>query len=282
MTDTSQATASTSTAATAATAQTATAWHTGVDADTVGFWQNKGLKFEDPKEFSTGLTKMYRDLERHIGVPPDQILKIPKKDAPEADVRAFRERLGMPKEAKDYDFTTIKDAAGNPIAQDLADEMRTAAHKAGLSKEAAVEMAAATQRRIDARAAQQKTLNDGKLAEEQARLKADWGPNFDFNHLKAREGARRLGITPEAVTLLEQQIGYAAVMNAMRKIGVGTSEDTFVERGAGSDGAPTTQSGALSRINDLMADKAWAARYLAGGATERRELESLQRQAYPE
>ena len=34
-----------------------------------------------------------------------------------------------------------------------------------------------------------------------AKLKADWGPNFDFNHLKAMEGARRLGISREAVDI---------------------------------------------------------------------------------
>lgn len=273
------AAASAAAAAAAAAAGAAPAWHTGIDADTVGFWQNKGFKVDDPKELASTLTKSYRELERHIGAPPDQIIRLPKKDAPEADIRAFRERLGMPKEAKDYDFTAVKDAAGNPIAQDLADDLRAAAHRAGLTKEAATEMAAATQRRLDAAQARAKTLNDGKLAEETAKLKADWGNDFDFNRLKAMEGARRLGITPEAVELLEKQIGYSAVMNAMRKIGVGTSEDNFIERGGGSGGTPTTASGALSRLNELKADKAWSAKLMAKDTATVREWQTLEAQA---
>lgn len=281
MTDTSQATASTATTTNtnAGNATATTAWHTGIDADTVGFWNNKGFKVDDPKDLATMLTKSYRELERHIGAPPDQILRIPKKDASVEDIRAFRERLGMPKEAKDYDFTTIKGADGNPIAQPLADSLRASAHRAGLSKEAAAEIAGAVQRQLDADRAQAKTLNEGKLAEETAKLKADWGNDFDFNRLKAMEGARRLGITPEAVELLEKQIGYSAVMNAMRKIGVGTSEDNFVERGGGSNGTPTTASGAVSRLNELKADPAWTTRLLAKDAATVREWQTLEAQA---
>lgn len=276
------AAAASAAAAAAAAAGAAPAWHAGVDADTVGFWQNKGFKLDDPKDLASTLTKSYRELERHIGAPPDQIIRLPKKDAPEADIRAFRERLGMPKEAKDYDFTAVKDADGNPIAQPLADSLRAAAHRAGLPKEAAAEIAAAVQRQLDADRAQAKTLNEGKLAEERAKLDADWGPNKDFNRLKAMEGARRLGITAEAVELLEKQIGYSAVMNAMRKIGVGTSEDTFVERGSASNGNPTTREGAVARLNDLKSDPAWVGRLLAKDAAAVREWQTLEAQANPE
>lgn len=265
--------------ASGAAAAAATAWHTGIDADTVGFWQNKGFKVDDPKELASTLTKSYRELERHIGAPPDQILRMPKKDAPVDEIKAFRERLGMPKEAKDYDFTTIKGADGNPISASLDGSLRAAAHKAGLAKEAATEIAAAVQRQLDADRAQEKTLKEGKLAEERAKLDADWGTNKDFNRLKAMEGARRLGISPEAVDLLEQQIGYSAVMNAMRKIGIGTSEDNFIERGDGSGGTPTTAAGAQSRLNELKADKAWSAKLMAKDTATIREWQTLEAQA---
>lgn len=261
--------------------QQATPWHTGIDAETVGFWNNKGFKVDDPKELASTLTKSYRELERHIGVPPEQIIRLPKKDAPEAEIKAFRQKLGMPADPKDYDFTTVKGADGNPIAQDLADELRAAAHRAGLTKEAATEMAAATQRRLDARAAQAKTLNEGKLAEERDKLKADWGTNYDFNRLKAMEGARRLGLDAETVDLLEVKVGlgFSKVMNLFRQIGVGTSEDTFVERGSGSGGTPTTASGAQSRLNELKSDPAWTAKLLAKDAATVREWQTLEAQA---
>jgi len=136
-------------------------------------------------------------------------------------------------------------------------------------------MAAAVQKHIDDTKTSDGTLNAAKLAEEKTKLAANWKNNYDFNHLKAMEGARRAGISPEAVKALEGQIGYAAVMEHFRKIGANTSEDSFIERGTTGGGTPTTREGAVARKSELMADKAWAGRYLAGGAAEKNEMSAL-------
>src|SRR5882757_381470 len=108
-------------AATAAAAAAAAAkpWHDGVEAEFIGHAQNKGWKLDNPKEAFAAAAKVARDLERHFGAPADQIIRMPKADAPPAEISAFRQRLGWPAEAKDYDFSTIKDAAGQPLAQPL-------------------------------------------------------------------------------------------------------------------------------------------------------------------
>jgi hypothetical protein len=244
----------------------APSWHDGkVDAETLGFWQNKGYDVTDPVKVSSELTKQYRALEKFTGVPADQLVKLPKADAKPEDLRAFYERLGAPKEAKDYDLTAVKDQA-------IADILRTAAFERGLNKDAATAVAAAVAKAMESKATTDKTINDQKVADERTKLADNWKDKYDFNHLTAMEGARRLGITPEAVKVMEGQIGYAAVMEAMRKIGANTREDTFVERGASGTGDVTTREGAVSRKADLMADTAWAARYLAGGQTEVREM----------
>jgi len=263
------------TEAAAAAAAASKPWYDGIDAETIGHWDNKGWKKESAKEIALAATKQAREAEKHFGVPPEQLLKMPKADAKPEDIKAFRERLGMPKDAKEYDFSTIKGAAGNPIAATLADTLRSSSYAAGLSKEAAVAIAAAVQKSLDDGRASENTINAGKLAEEKTKLAANWKNNFDFNHLKAMEGARRLGITPDAVKALEGQIGYAAVMEAMRKIGAGTSEDTFVERGITGQGTPTTREGAMARKTELMADKDWAGRYLKGGVAENQEMTAL-------
>lgn len=253
-------------------------WHQGVDAEMLGHWQNKGWKVDDPKEIALAATKQARELEKHFGVPADQIIKMPKQGAPEADVKAFRQRLGMPADPKEYDFSTIKDAAGQPIAQALSDTLRNSAHQAGLNKEAAADIARAVQKHIDDARAADAAITAGKLAEERTKLEQSWGVNKEYNHLMAMEGARRLGITPEAVAALEKTIGYAAVMDAMRKIGVGTREGDFIERGTGSNGNPTTREGAVARLAELKADPAWGKRLLDGDAATRREWQSLEQQ----
>lgn len=262
-------------AAAAAAAAASKPWHEGVEAETLGFWQNKGLDVADPKAVLSGVTKMYRDAEKHFGVPADQLLKMPKADAKPEEIKAFWGKLGAPADAKEYDFSTVKGADGNPIAQPLADAIRSAAASAYLPKDAAAKVAAAVVKHLDDTRAADSAVTTAKLGEEKALLAKNWGPKFDFNHLQAMEGARRLGITPEAVKALEGQIGYAAVMESMRKIGAGTSEDTFIERGVGGSGVVTTREGAVSRKAELMADKDWGARYLKGGAAEAAEMNAL-------
>lgn len=264
-----------SAAASAAAAAAAKPWYDGVDAETIGHWDNKGWKKESAKEIAIAATKQAREAEKHFGVSPDQLLKMPKADAKPDEIKAFRERLGMPKEAKEYDFSTIKGADGNPIAAPLSDTLRASSYAAGLSKEAATAIATAVQKSLDDGRTAESTINAGKLAEEKTKLAANWKNNYDFNHLKAMEGARRLGITPEAIKALEGQIGYSAVMEAMRKIGAGTSEDTFIERGTMGQGIPTTREGAIARKTELMADKDWQGRYLKGGVTENQEMTAL-------
>jgi hypothetical protein len=256
----------------------ATPWHQGLDAEIIGHAQNKGWKLDDPKEAFAGAVKQARELERHFGVPPEQLLKIPKNGAPPEDVKAFRMKLGMPAEAKDYDFAAIKHADGAALDTALADSLRVSAHNSGLSKEAAAEMAKAVVKHMDDAKSAVKTVTDAKLAEEKAKLQENWGTKFQYNHIKAMEAAQRLG--PEfagAVAALEGQVGYAKVMDLFRRIGISGSEDIFVERGTAGEGTVTTQAGAVARKAELMADREWTKRLDAGDAKTVAEWKGLNR-----
>ena len=245
------------------------AWHDGVDAEVRGFWQNKGIPLDNPKDFGLKLTELYRGAEKFIGVPPDQIVKLPKADAAPEDLRAFYERLGAPKDAKDYDLSAVKDSG-------IAEAMRAAMHGRGLPKDAASAVAKAVATALDSKSTADNAVMTAKLAEQKDNLKKNWGDKYAYNHLQAIEGARRLGISAEGVQAMEGQIGYDAVMEVMRKIGASTREDTFVERGAGGPaGDVTTLEGARARKAELMGDKDWVAKYNAGGAAEKREMTRL-------
>lgn len=266
------AAAAASAAAAAAAAAGAKPWHDGVEAEVLGHWQNKGWKVDDPKEVAMAATKQARELEKHFGVPADRLVKLPGADAKPEDIAAYHQRIGAPKEAKDYDLSAIKDPA-------MADSLRAAMHERGVPKDAAAAIAATVAKAQESNTTTQTTLDAGKLAEQKVALEKNWGgkdsATYQFNHLNAMEGARRLGITPEAVQALESVKGYDAVMEAMRKIGANTREDTFVERGVGGTGEVTTMEGAVARRAELKADKGWTERYLAGGITEKREMDRL-------
>ncbi len=251
------------------------AWHTGIDAEFIGHAQNKGWKLDDPKEAFIAATKQARELERHFGVPPDRLVKLPAADAKPEDIRAYYQRLGAPAEAKEYDFSVVKDAANNPISAPLADALREAAFDRGLTKDAALVVAQKVVKAMDGIRSAESADQTAKIAEARAKLQQNWGTSFEYNKLKAMDGARKLGISPEAVATLENLVGYADTMEALRKIGVGTSEDTFVDRGTNTNGQVTTREGAVARKAELMRDPAWADRYLKNGSAEVREMTAL-------
>lgn len=265
-------------AAASAAAGAAKPWHDGIEAETVGFWQNKGYDLKDPKALATKLTEQYRAAEKHIGAPPDQILRIPKADARPEEIAAFRQRLGAPAEAKDYDFSSIKDASGQPLAAPLADALRASFHSNGIPKTAAPAIAADVIKALDGAKATQATLTAGALAEERALLEKNWGSKdsntYRFNLLQAKEGAARLGLDENAVAALENQMGYSKVMDALRKIGGARREDVFVDSPA-KPGSVTTREGAMSRKQELFADKAWVARLNSGDAEAKAEWKKL-------
>jgi hypothetical protein len=258
----------------AAAAGAATPWHGGkIDADTLGFWQNKGIDAADPIAVATTLTKQYREAEKFVGVPAAQLLRLPKDASDEAGWNTVYQRLGAPADAKDYDFSSVKNAAGQAPDAALLDTIRATAASLRLPKDKAPDLAAAVVKHLDAVASERAAASAAKLTAEKAELAKSWGANAELNKLTAMQGAKRLGIDPETVATLENQVGYAKVMEMFRKIGAGTSEDTFHDGGSGAN--PVTRESAQARLNELTNDQAWGKRLLAGDAAARREFDHL-------
>src|SRR5580693_1633942 len=88
----------------------------GADAETVGFWDNKGWSKDAPDKIAIEATKRARQLESHYGVPAEQLLKLPRADAGPEAWRSIHERLGAPKESKDYDFGDAGKDLGDALA----------------------------------------------------------------------------------------------------------------------------------------------------------------------
>jgi hypothetical protein len=253
-------------------------WYDGkLDAEAIGHIENKGWKKDDVTDVAVNAVKQARELQKHFGVPPDQLLKLPKDTTDEAGWRNVRERLGAPKEAKEYDLAAVKRADGTDLNPALADAMRAAMHKAGTPKDAGPEIVKAVVKSLDEADKAAASERTARLQTERTDLQKEWGTNWEFNRLTAMQGAKRAAGSDEGaqklVDAMQQSIGYKATMEFWRKIGSGTTEDTFVDHAAG--GNPTTRNGAVARLAELKADQAWAARLLKGDAATKREFEGL-------
>lgn len=244
-------------------------WTQGLDADLKGFVQNKG--FTDAKS----VLESYRNFEKLQGVPQDRLLKLPENmDTPEG--RAIWEKLGRPKDAKDYTINIPKEN-GDPK---MADWLRGVADKSNMTQKQVETLANSWNERT---AGDVKAYNDKMAASEQAQeqaLKTSWGGAFDQNLNIARSAVKVMGWTKEQVDSIQNGIGYDGVMKLLHQIGSATGEHAFVSgRQVGSDNMSADQ--AKAKITEMISDSGFRARLMSKDADAVRQWDAANKQAYP-
>lgn len=276
MADTTTATTETT------TTTTAPPWHQGLDAEVIGHIQNRGLKLDGPiKDIVENLSKGFRETAAKLGVPANELIRIPKPDAPEADQRAFHQRLGAPDKPEGYEFGEIKYADGTTLEEPFAAALRATFSRLGVSKAAASEIAKDLAKFADADEAAATTTRQAAIQTENAKLEKEWGPRgsdrYKSNEFVAQQGARALGFSKETVDALESISSKSAVMLAMHKVGKLNLEDKFITGGPGTPTGVMTREQAVARKKELFADKGWVERYNKGDVKAKEELLALQR-----
>lgn len=197
-------------------------WYDGADADTVGFVQNK--KWENPLQ----AIDAYRKLETHIGVPPDQILKLPKFD----DVDGWNgvwTRLGKPESPDKYG--EVKAPEGVQLDMDRIKHFDNVFHTANMTVEQ-------RQKVVDAVIAYEKQFTDKYVQDlqmEKARqteaLKKEWGDKMPERVELAKRLVRQN--VPDGVdkdqflVAIEDAVGPAAMAKFFAKIADSMGEDKF-------------------------------------------------------
>lgn len=252
------------------------AWKT-FDADTQGAFTNKGWNLKSPAEAAREALKSYREVEAHIGIPKDQLIRMPKDATDAAGWKALHDKLGVPSDAKGYDFKDIKFADGKALDAPFVDAVAPALHAAGVAKDRAPEVLKAVVKFMDG--AEQNAIAEktAKLAVERDKIAKDWGSNMESNKFIVKQAVQKLGMSEEVVTAIEGAAGYAATMNAFLKLGQMMGEDKFVQTPPGGTPGVMTASQAEARIKELKGDSAWVSRFNAGGVAENREFEALVR-----
>jgi hypothetical protein len=263
------------------------AWYStieGIDADTIGHIQTKGWDKKPANEVAIEAIRSHRAAELKLGVPADQILRLPKDMTDATAMKPIWQRLGAPAEAKDYDFSAVekKGADGSVANAKFIDAMRQTAAELNLPKDAAARIAQSVAKYQDEMEVSGKTEIEAKLAEEKTALAQNWGNKFEANKFIATQAANKLAVAmgkkPEeiasAVSALEGQVGYKAVMEMFLAIGQKMGEDKYVDSGNSNSGVMTREQ-AVARLNTLKGDENWAARLLKGDTEARKELAAL-------
>jgi hypothetical protein len=268
------------------------AWHAGLDAEIIGLAQNKGWDLTDPVKAFTAATGAYGGAQKLIGLPPDKVMRMPEPSSEPAVLDAFWQRLGAVKDAKEIDFSSIKDAAGNPISEKLADALRATAVAGRIPKDAVLATAAAVQKHFDAEAAAAATIRAGSVLEEQTALDRSWGANKAANMFIANQALEKLAAAAnmpldkaksawDALTKIGG-IGAAASLEMLHVMGRRMGEDKYVAGGGagGGNGLPMTREAAQAEITALKADEGFRKRLLAGDREANNQWTALHKIGY--
>lgn len=267
-------------------------WYEGkLDAELIGHAQNKNWKLDDPATLAVEALKGAREAQKMIGVPAEKLLRIPEPSAPAADIAAYWNRIGVPKEAAEYDFAAIKSADGSALDEKFAATLRASLHAAHVTKDDAPTIAKAVVKHFDDAAAARSADVTASIQAEKTALEKSWGVNAEANLFVAKNALLKLAqaanLPPadaeKAWDALSKVggIGAAAAMEMLRVMGVRMGEDRFVSNGSrGGDNLPMTREAALAELGTLKRDPVFSKRYLEGGADETKRMKALHAIAY--
>lgn len=241
------------------------------------FKNDEAKAYVSQKGFKTAedLAVSYQNLEKKMGAPEDRLLRLPEKmEGPEA--RAVWERLGTPKEAKEYGLPRVENGDNS-----FADFAESAFHKIGIPKAQAVELAGAySQYGLDVAAAQSKARSQAITIGDEA-LKREWGNGYEANVGIVKQGVRILGLDAKTLDLMEIGLGREALYKNLQKIGVSVGEAPFIAGGAAPASGGETPEVAQEKIKQLQADRKFGKKLGRGDVEATNEWNRLHKIATP-
>lgn len=253
-------------AAAALAAQNQTPWFSTFDADTQGVLQTKGWDKLTPDQAAAQAIASYREAEKFLGVPKDQLLRRPDPADPAA-VAAFYQQLGKPASKDQYDFSTVKFADGTALDDGFIANMRDTADALNLPKDTATQVVASVVKFMESADATEREAATAAVTQQQAELKKEWANNYDAHKFVAQQGALKVGVSQAEFDQMFETPGGAKMLNIFRKIGEMNGEGRFVNN-QGPGGGLLTREQAVAAKNGAMNDEAWVTRYNAGGVSE--------------
>src|SRR6185437_4841809 len=233
-------------------------WHDGMPAEHLGIISNRGWDKLDAAGAAKAIVASYDEAQRKLGVPANELLRF-KPDDP-AIMDGFFQRLGVPKDAKDYDLSAIKFKDGSALDDTFADRVRAAALKFHLPKEAAAGMAAELAAFVDEQEAADAQVETSQIEAGRAAVKKNWGQNYEQNRLIAQRAAQAMGFDAEIISTLEKAAGYEKVMGALLAVGQKIGEDKLLVMDTPAGRGVITREGAVAEKKKLMADPTFASR----------------------
>ena len=238
-------------------------WSMALPDDMRGWVETKGWK--DPSE----AIKSYRELEKFVGAEKAGRAVVLPKDENDAEGREnLYKALGRPDKPEEY---ALAEVFGDlPIDGEMLNGVATGMHQAGLSAAQAKAVATVYQEQM---AAQEKAMLAKTKAETDEILR-EWGPAKERNLELAKRGAAAMGLSGTELSQLEMLIGSKHILTKLAKLGEAFGEDKNIKSDADA-GFNFSPVGAHAKIEALMADSNFSARYMNGDKAAHDQIAKL-------
>ena len=247
-------------------------WFDGITGDHLGYIQNRGLDKKPLNEAILATIDAHRNAEQKLGVPADQLVRLPKDINDKATADALWNKLGRPEKPEGYNFKDV---------QGVDDDFRTwaapVAHKLGLTGDQAVGFTKELAARVAAVNAEEAARVKAENTVQEADLKRNWGSAYEGNLFVAQKAFEKLGFTPEMVVAMQTQVGFKQVMETFLNIGQKIGEDKYVQAPAGGAPGRYTQEQAKAWLVEKKGDTEWGKRLIAGDSEVVREWNDMSR-----
>jgi hypothetical protein len=228
-------------------------------------------KFESPEK----VLSAYANLEKHMGVPPERLLRLPETpDAPEwAQIKARIPGFETPEDAAGYELP-IPEGFNTDYAAAVAAKAKELGVPKSMLKGLAEFNNEFVKRALDAEELAQKQAYDTAMAE----LRVDWGGQYDTTMAlsKRAEDAIKAELGVDDDTLLAwQNANPKAYHKLLAYQGSKLGEHQRVDGGQNTPIGTMSPEAAKVKIKALAEDPAWFDRWNAGDAAARKEWSDL-------
>jgi hypothetical protein len=181
-------------------------------------------------------------------------VSIPTATSTPEELAAYRAATGVPETAAGYNITEPKDLNGKPIPAGLWDQKEVDAysskfHELGIPPSAAEALVKFGMERGLGKFTDINDLVAKSKTDGEAKLKSEWGADYDKYLGLAEKGARVVGLTAEQVAADPMLANNPTFLRAMKAVGVMSGEDTA----AGARGGRTTVVSPDVRLKELQA-----------------------------
>lgn len=256
-------------------------WFDSLDADHQAHITSRGWEKLEPDAAAAEAVKAHLSATKMIGVPENQIVRLPK-DAQDPTYQSVFDRIvGMatPKTADEYGFDGIKFKDGTDLHDDDVKFVRE------LSAE--LKLTTAQSRAVAAKLADRATdfedagvtSRAGQLASNIEALRQSWNSEYDAKAFAASEAGKAVGFTPAVLEFMGSlpTPEYIKNMNALVFLGAQMTE-AAVHRGGREPTDPSAGMApdqARAELERLKGDPEWGRKFLAGEAAVLAQFDRL-------